>query len=953
MAAAARYLQARLAEIAQTLGIRFPVYILYTKTDRVPFFTEFVNTFNNEEAAQVFGVTVPIRPAQQTGVYADDESRRLTGYYDNLFYSLCDKRIVFPPRDGDVERICGAYEFPREMRKLRDLVVRFMVDVCRPSQLSTSPFLRGFYFSGVRPVVVSDAAPIAAAARPREADYHAEGASSATGMFRVGKKAEMIAQQAVAQPMAASRKVPQWMFLGNLFNGIILGDSAAMSASGSSVKVSALRRGLLIAAAATCLVLSGIFLWSFLGNRALENQALTAAQNIKPDQLAAKDVPTMPALQQLETLRQSLETLNTYENDYTPIGLRWGLYRGTDMLPEVQRLYFQRFKALLFGQTQGGLLKIMQGVKSPPEPTADYKYPYETLKGYLLTTNEYKRTSDASLRDFLGTLLLTRWSQNREADIGKDRMDLAKKQFDYYARYLGTANPYSDKGDADAIKGTRIYLSGFKGPQRVYVALLGETAKQGKPINFNQWAEGSAAVLLSTHPVAFAFSKPGAKYMSDQIAKANFGGEKWVLGEYAGQSEDTETMQKGITDLFAKDYIAQWRAVLSTSKFVPYTDLKDASKKLTTLTSSTAPILALFSWTSQNTTVELPGVKEAFKAVQTVEPPTAVAYVPSAQAYNDSLQNLQASIDKAVEANSDPSGLKGVQDMADAARRETRKVASTLPADPEAHVEAVVGDLMMKPITDAERLIKGHDADDLNRKGAGFCGSFGAITRKFPFNKDSREDATLSEVADIFKPKEGQLWKLYDGGLNKVVLCNAGDCKAIDNPTVSVTPTFLNFFRQAVRLSRALYGDAGADPAYHYTLVPHKSDQVESFDVTVNGDVSKLAGGAQKAFIWPGSPSPSFKLSLNLAGGTGLGYPVQNSDSLWAVFRFFADANQTAASGSSYDFVWDFSTGRHGAAPIVAGRPLSFAFTVDTGGAPAVFSKEFLASMKCVPTIAK
>jgi len=41
------------------------------------------------------------------------------------------------------------------------------------------------------------------------------------------------------------------------------------------------------------------------------------------------------------------------------------------------------------------------------------------------------------------------------------------------------------------------------------------------------------------------------------------------------------------------------------------------------------------------------------------------------------------------------------------------------------------------------------------------------------------------------------------------------------------------------------------------------------------------------------------------------------------------------------------------APPIVAGHPLSFAFTVDTNGAPAVFSKEFLASMKCVPTVAK
>jgi hypothetical protein len=47
------------------------------------------------------------------------------------------------------------YELPREFRKLRNAAVRLLVDLGRPSQLRVNPFLRGFYFSGVRPVVVN------------------------------------------------------------------------------------------------------------------------------------------------------------------------------------------------------------------------------------------------------------------------------------------------------------------------------------------------------------------------------------------------------------------------------------------------------------------------------------------------------------------------------------------------------------------------------------------------------------------------------------------------------------------------------------------------------------------------------------------------------------------------------------------------------------------------------
>ena len=53
-------LRARLGEVCQSFGIKLPVYALFTKMDRLPFFTEYVRNFSNDEATQVLGVTLPM-----------------------------------------------------------------------------------------------------------------------------------------------------------------------------------------------------------------------------------------------------------------------------------------------------------------------------------------------------------------------------------------------------------------------------------------------------------------------------------------------------------------------------------------------------------------------------------------------------------------------------------------------------------------------------------------------------------------------------------------------------------------------------------------------------------------------------------------------------------------------------------------------------------------------------
>lgn len=478
MASSARNLRARLGEIAQSFGIQLPVYVLFTKTNRLSFFADFVRNLSNEEAAELLGVTLPI-PGTVTGVWAEEQTGRLAGVFDQIFRALCNARPELLARENDAGKLPGAYEFPREFKKVPGSMVQFLVDLCRPSQLTVGPFLRGFYFSGVRPVIVQETA---SAPEPRAETESRQNAPEATAMFRVPVGGQAAA--AASRRTIVSRRVPQWLFLTHFFNHVLLADRVAMGASGSSAKTDLLRRILLVSAAVLCLVFCVGFTVSFLLNRGLERQVQEAVQGttVAP---AAGNLASVDSLHRLESLRQSLETLTVYNREGAPLRYRWGLYAGNDLYPDVRRLYFKGFKALLFGQTQNNLAAFLIGLPAAPAPpsTPAYDQTYAALKAYLITTSNH----DKSTREFLSPVLLKTWSAN--ASVDPERLQLAQKQFDFYSDELKVENPFTGTSDQTAVLTARNYLKQFEDIDRLY-----QNMKDGAPttpVNFNRQINGS------------------------------------------------------------------------------------------------------------------------------------------------------------------------------------------------------------------------------------------------------------------------------------------------------------------------------------------------------------------------------------------------------------------------------------------------------------------------------
>ena len=206
----AAYLRAHLEEYGQMVGTAVPIYVLFTRMDRVAGFAEFVRKLSHDEAGRVVGATLPAAflPGDSAGAMAT----RLKDAYSALYRSLALARVELMARESDPEKVEPAYEFPREFHKLRPVVVRLLSELCPPGTPG-APFLRGFYFSGARPIVVEEEEPVV---RPSmDVDD-----VSATGMFGDS----VFRPSAPVKAPAMRRKIPQWLFLTHLFRHVLLAD---------------------------------------------------------------------------------------------------------------------------------------------------------------------------------------------------------------------------------------------------------------------------------------------------------------------------------------------------------------------------------------------------------------------------------------------------------------------------------------------------------------------------------------------------------------------------------------------------------------------------------------------------------------------------------------------------------------------------------------------------------
>ncbi len=907
----AKWLNARLSDVAQAFGITLPTYVLFTKFDTLPHFEAYVRNLSADEAQEPLGASLsPAATAGGAGAYTDRITSTLDRAFAGIYGSLAERRLSLLQREHDDSTKLKSYEFPREFRKIMPLAVDFLRELARPSALRGGPALRGFYFAGVQPVFVTaggESAPAPSIAR------QSPGAASATVVF-----AQPVAAAAARPAMEFSaprmRKIPRWDFLPPLLREVVLGDIEAARATQRGARVGGARHAMLGVGIAAAVVLIIGFTTSFIGNRRLANSARARAESIRTLPPSGVDLPALATLQRLDSLRSTVATLSDYVHNGTPIRLRWGLSSADALYREVRPLYFAAFQRVMFGATRSALVSSLRRLPDAPSPSDDYGAAYNPLKAYVIVTSEPRQ----STRDFLSPVLQQQWLGGRQLDA--DRTQLSSQQFDLYATELAHENVFAESADAEALVRARTYLKQFSGNGPIYQHLLAEAGKTNQPIQFNRLRPGSAQFLNVPYEVPGAFTKNGWTFMQDALAHVGkyFSGEKWVLGTQDSAPIDTATVVKELRGQYTADYVRNWRSFLQSASVARYGDLRDAARKLQVLSGNQSPLLSLLSIVSQNTHVA-PAIDTIFQPAQSLTPPTVTDKLvgPTNESYMKALIALQAAIEQTANAKG-PAADQAAQQAAGsaaAAKTTAAQLANAFTVDQQGQVHTTVQQLIEAPINYAASMVAHFGADQINGSGQSFCGKARPLLRSLFFSADGSSQFTVADLTTVLKPGTGALAMFTTDA--QQALQKQGK-EYVPTGTVKLSPGFMAFVNRASALSDALFAEDQGKPQVTFSVEPQLPEGGTMATIVLDGvPVRSAANLASRRVTWPAAGGDS-RVSA-VVRGTEISGPSFVGP--WSVLQLFQTA-EWRPEGDGYRVEW--RTGGHNA----DGTPLRIAVRV-------------------------
>jgi type VI secretion system protein ImpL len=937
--ASARATGGQLREISRLLGMPVPVYVIVTKLDRIPHFEQYVRNLSDAEVRQILGSPLP-RSEASAGTYADQAARMLAGSIDGLVFKLGEFRLEMLDRENDPASIPGVYEFPRELGKIRKNLNQYLVELCKPSQLSANPYLRGFFFTGIRARMVERMAN-APAAVERPVQSQDAGATQFINLS-LGRPG---ARAAASAPVMSSSRVPQWTFLPRLFPEVILGDRSALSATTQTAPARLFRR-ILFGTLAFLLALYLVFLViSFFNNLGIEHRIQKAAHAIPSVDATATSLPSLSDLKALDDLRQTIVQLDDYRQNGAPLSYRWGLYRGDKLDDQARSVYFDRFRPMLLNPTQANWVAYMRTLPDAPATSSDftsYIAAYNPLKAYLITTTN----PDKSQPKFLTPVFYQYWAGTRPVE--PDQQALANKQIDFYGNELLRHPPYEVNPDALVVEHTRAFLSKFLAETRIYQQMLTDADKNSQTIDFNRQYPGSATYVVDTHIVRGAFTKTGFGFMQDalQHPEKYAQGETWVLGNQATSSLNTSAIGRDLTTQYTADFLKEWRAFLASAK-VGCGTLQETPDRLNALAGPASPLLALFYTVSHNTAVSDAQIKSVFQPTQVLVDPGATDRLigPGSTPYVTALSNLAGAIQLVSQnpAPPDQAAFTPIAQQVIAANGAVTQAAQGFNVDPQMHTEAVVAALMRAPIDCVSKLAP-TPGDAANKGGGKVCDAISPLIRKYPFSNNASARASLPEVDNAFAPETGVLWSTYNGPLKTILAPQGAQYIAAPTAPGPVNPKFVAYFNRAAHISTTLYppGQKAASFTFNVRFVP--GGGVSSATFVVDGQ-RMAAGSNSQQFTWNAASAQSASLIYD-------GISALPSQGTWSVFELVRTAQITrTAGGYRLDYIINTATTIQGRNTGPGGATKTATFELSGPGADLLVGDGFIGLNCASPVI--
>ncbi len=925
----ANAIRARLVELYTELGVRFPVYVLFTKADLISGFIEFFDDLGRDGREQVWGTTFAPGTASEEAAVIEN----YTTEFDALIGRLNQRLTERLQQEADMQRRALIFGFPQQIASLREVTEAFLRVVFEANRYQKPARLRGVYFtSGTQ-----DGTPI---------DRLMGSIASSFG----------IARQQIAAFSGAGRSY----FLLRLLRDVIFGEASLVSLD-SKVERHArfIHYGIIGVCTAVVLLVGASWTAAYFSNnnliRELEKEATAyrvLSNGVPLDKIANSDLrPVLPLLAALRNLPGGY----SHRDETSPLLLQLGLYQGDKLSSQAIAVYRRDLNRILLPRMLLRLEEQMAQNIGHPE------FLYEALKVYLMLGQQGK----------LDKSLVSRWMDlDWKAQYpGPDNQETVK-QLDDHLRALLERPLTAYALDGGLVEKVRAVLARVPLAEHVYGLIKTDpkitalpdwrVLDHAGPTASRVFIRSSGHALtdgvpgLYTHDGYFFGFKPLLSQAAKEVTR-----ESWVMGSAVKAPNEpaaVRTLEADVTSLYLKDFEDQWDRLLADISIRRFASLGEAAQTLNVLSAQDSPMRALMvsvaaeTWLSRVPTTPTSsnplGDATAAAAAKVAQQQASKAMPAAGRTLAE--QQLGAVLGQQnAAATADPAGPEtdrhfkalhdlvgdgkapapidtAIADMNDVYMQMNRSGGASDPSKPPtdqggvaklqadaARMPGPVQSMVTSIATQMSALTVGGVHAQLNALWTAsvvpFCES--ALQNRYPAFKSSSNEITLDDFSRLFS-RGGLIDAFFSSNLRPYVDIskNPWVSQKVENVDLGIPPATLAQFQRAASIRDTMFAGGGTKPGVTFDVLPltldAKSTQVV---LEVDGQTLSYDHGPPRAakMTWPGpSGVGHVRIAFQPPGDT----TTIEQDGVWAWFRVLQE-NQPRQSTGADRFTVTFKAG--------------------------------------------
>lgn len=891
----------RLNELREKLGVRFPVYVLFTKGDLIAGFSEFFDNLGKEDREQVWGFTLPLDTSkgEASPVAAFDSEFAL------LLGQLNAQSLERMQTEIDPQRRSLIAGFPSQVAAMRSVARNFLAEVFQDNRYEQRHMLRGIYFtSGTQ-----EGTPI---------DRLMLGMARTFGIGR----------QAIGTGQGQGRSY----FLTRLFEGVIFPEAGLVSADDKVERRYRWTKRAAIAATVVVALLTGtLFTRSYLGNEDLIEQAAThvdsyqqLSSTLPSSPLGDTDLP--PVVDALNILRDM--PTNPAAGDPDPEGrLTYGLYQGEVIGTQAAQTYRSALNQRLLPRLLLRLEEQITGNVNNPELL------YEALKIYLML----------GLEGPMNTELVKEWMDIdwSIAFAGPGR-DILRDDLGFHLDALLSQPMEKIALNGPLVEQVQGVLSEMPLAQRVYNGIINSPSATslpkwritdaGGPAVSRVLVRSSGKQLGDGVEGIFTYDGFNEVFLGEALGVAKrIQSESWVLGP-RGEAEQTAgaltALSRDVLNLYYNDYIAKYDAILGDIDVIPLESLSHVVEVTNVLSGPTSPLVNILNeislqtkLTEDRSSITSEAVNDGLGRIAEIEARSALSI--QGEILMEALQNSAVGENGAppkppgayVEERfgwlhtlvERPEGQDSQLDLLIGTLQEVYQELNKMSFSGVA-ATAVDGGTATQRFQQMAARIDGplkRWASQITSSSTGitadgtrssinarwqsavlpFCTQ--ALENRYPFNRRARADVAMADFQKLFGPG-GLIDAFFGENLAKYVDTGARPWawKKVNDVDLGISPAVLQQMQYAAEIRDAFFAGAPT-PQVQFQITPEALDpKAQSVQLTIGSQnvlfETKRPNNTPVAITWPGA--------VGLAGvvfqpGLSNGESQLAKDGPWAWFR--------------------------------------------------------------------